>query len=405
MSITREEEDKFDDLYNNVWEYYIVQGQDRDINLTNKQIQHYLLTEKNLSKDKTNKFIKYLKDEGELSDNESSKSSSSSRSSSKSSSISNTNSTHTLLFNCCHGMLETENINKYNKALKNFNNPIQSLNRLIEGAQMCITSHYSTDDVNIMKNLKEKKWDSLNSENIQEAKEIVENVKGYKEKTIRPKEDKSYYNYLFRSTQFHNRLQFVTNTMNEKIINKTWVIEPRKEKKNPNGIYFVNKTTFIVSEMNKPYVKKGYFDDHFNYETKQITYTSFDNILTCPIFKQYNNYCLKYQVPEQKSWEYNVHSNTFEYGDMISKTTAHALYSYLANIPNVSMIDTSCESHELNKDVNKLKKQRDSYRKLGPRVGKKLVKQMTKKIYRMEQQLRSKARGKTKTKHNTKYKK
>jgi len=57
MSITREEEDRFDDLYNNVWEYYIDQGQDRDINLTNKQIQHYLLTEENLSKEEIKKLF------------------------------------------------------------------------------------------------------------------------------------------------------------------------------------------------------------------------------------------------------------------------------------------------------------------------------------------------------------
>jgi hypothetical protein len=49
-----------------------------------------------------------------------------------------------------------------------------------------------------------------------------------------------------------------------------------------------------------------------------------------------------------------------------------------------------------NKEVNKLKQQRDNYRKLGTNVGKKLVKKMTKKIYRIDQQLRSKARGKTK---------
>jgi hypothetical protein len=414
MSITREEEDRFDDLYNNVWEYYIDQGQDRDINLTNKQIKHYLLTEESLSKDEINKFTQYLKDEGELSDSSrssspssyaSSKSSSSrSFSSSKSKSISslNTNSSHTLLLNCCHGSLETTNINKYNKTLSSFNNPIQTLNRLIEGAQMCITSHYPSDSVNIMKELKKKHWDSLNSENIEEAKEIIQDIRGYREKTIKPRGHKNYYDYLFRSTQLHNRLQFISNAMNEKIINKTWAIETSIETKSPSGIYFVNKTTFIVPEIKPNYIQGG-FDEHFNYETKQITYTSFDNILTCPIYKQFNNYCLKYKVPEKKSWEYNVHSNTFEYGDMIYETTAYALYHYLANIPNVSMIDTSCESHSLNKEVNKLKQQRDSYRKLGPKLGKKLVKKMTKKIYRIDQQLRSKARGKQR-KRNTRKK-
>ena len=431
MSITQEEEDRFDDLYNDLWEYYIEQGQDRDINLTNKQIHYYLSINKKLEEKEINKFIKYLKDEGELSDSSRSSSKSSSRSSSnsiftsksslksspsssprlspssksssKSTSTHNINSTHTLLLNCCHGMLEIENINKYNKTLKYFNNPIQTLNRLIEGAQMCITSHYPTDTVNIMKELNKKHWNSLNSENIQEAKRIIENVKGYIEETIKPAGDKYYYGYLARKNQLHNRLQFITNTINEKIVNKTWAIDTSIKIKSPNGIYFVNKTTFIVPKMNKPYVQGG-FDEHFNYETKQITYTSFDNILTCPIYKQYNNYCFEYKVSEQKSWEYNVNSNTFVYGDMIYKTTAFALYNYLQNIPNVSMIDTSCESHELFGDVNKLKAQRDSYRKLGPRLGKKLVKKMTKKIYRIEQKLMSKARGKTKNKKTKKQK-
>ena len=86
---------------------------------------------------------------------------------------------------------------------------------------------------------------------------------------------------------------------------------------------------------------------------------------------------------------------------MISETNAFTLYNFLANIDNVNMIDNSCEIHDLNEEVNKLKALRDSYRKLGPRVGKKLVKQITKKIYRMEDKLRTTARGKHK-KRNTK---
>ena len=385
MSITREEEDKFDDLYNNVWEYYIDQGQDRDINLTNKQIQHYLLTEEKLSKDEINKFTQYLKDEGELSNisTPSSKSRSSSKSSSRSSSRSRsipsatTNSSHTLLLNCCHGTLETTNINKYNKTLTHFFNPIQHLNRLIEGAQMCITSHYANDSVNIMKELNKKHWNSLNSENIQEAKTIIENIEGYREETIKPEGHRNYYDYITRKNQLHNRLQFISNKINEKIINKIWTIETSIKTKSANGIYFVNKTTFIVPLMNKPYISQG-FDSHFNFQTNQITYTIFDNILTCPIYKQFNNYSLKDNIPDKQSWEYNIHSNMFVYGDMIYTTTAFALYNYLRNIPNVSMIDTSCESHDLYNDINKLKKQRDSYKKLGRHVGKKLVKKMTK---------------------------
>ena len=407
MSISQEEEDRFDDLYNNLWEYYIEQGQDRDINLTKNQILNYLMTEENLEEKEINKFIKYLKDQGELSvsstpsstpiSTSSSKSSSKSisKSISKSSSSSNINSSHTLLINCCHGALETKSINKYIKSLNYFLNPIQYLNRLIEGAQMCITSHYPNDNVEIMKELNKKHWNSLNSENIQEAKRIIENIDGYREKTIKPQGHNSYYNYLARNNQLHNRLQFITNTINEKIINKIWAIDTAIKPKTPNGIYFINKTTFIVPLMNIPYVSQG-FDSHFNYETNQITYISFDNILTCPIYKQFNNYCLKDKIHDKQSWEYNIHSNTFVYGEMIYKTTAYVLYKYLANIPNVSMIDTSCESHDLNKDVNKLKKQRDSYRKLGPRVGKKLVKKITKKLYNFEQQLKTKARGKHK---------
>jgi len=310
-------------------------------------------------------------------------------------------STHTLLLNCCHGQLPVVNERNHKMVLDYIYNPIQTLNRLIEGAQICITSHHRNDDISIMQQLKEKNWDSLNSVNIQEAKKIIQNINGYKTKTIRPKEHEYYYDYLARNNQFHNTLQFITNTIDEKIINKIWMVETRKEKQNPSGIYFVNKTTFIVPKMNKPYVKSD-FIEYFNYETNQITYTIFDNILTCPIFKQYNNYCFEYKVPQQKSWKYNIHSNTFEYEDMISTTNAYALYNYLANIPNVSMIDTSCESHELNEEVNKLKELRDSYRKLGPRVGKKLVKQITKKIYRLEHKLRSKARGKHKKKNTRK---
>jgi hypothetical protein len=249
-----------------------------------------------------------------------------------------------------------------------------------------------------MKELNKKHWNSLNSENIQEAKEIIENIEGYREETIKPEGHRNYYDYLARKNQLHNRLQFITNSKNEKIINKIWVIETSLKTKSPNGIYFVSKTTFIVPKINKPYISQG-IDSHFNFQTNQITYTSFDNILTCPIYKQFNNYLLKDKIPDKQSWEYNVFNNTFVSGDMIYSTTAFVLYNYLQNIPNVSIIDTSCESHDLYNDINKLKKQRDSYRKLGRNVGKKFVKKTTKKIYRLEQQLRSKARGK-KTRKN-----
>jgi hypothetical protein len=410
--LTQEEEDKFDELYNKLWEYLLARGQNPNVALTTKQIRDFLLIEENLEEKEINKFIKYLKDEGQSIESSNSSNSSTNSSSNSSSNSSNSifrsrssshsdslspiikpNSTHTLLFNCCHGVLETTNINKYNKILKYFKNPIQSLNRLIEGAQLCITSHYASDDVNIMKELKKKNWNSLNSENIDEAKEIVQNVKGYKEKTIKPQENPFYYNYLFRKNQLHNRLQYITNTIDEKIINKRWGVEIQKEKKMPNGIFFVNKTTFIVPKMNKPYIKGG-FDEHFNYKTNQITYTIFDNILTCPIYTQFNNFCYKQNIPEQKTWEYNVHTDTYVYGEMISYTGAFVLFNYLANIPNVSMIDTSCEVYNDYNEVNKLKALRDSYRKLGPKVGKKLVKQITKKIYRLENKLRTTARGK-----------
>ena len=396
--LTQKEQDKFDDYYNDLWSYLKVKNQNIDIDkpLSTEQIRDYLLKEKGISDNEIKKFILYIKEEGQsvISTKSSSSRDSNSIFISKSSIQSPIlpTSTHTLLLNCCHGLLETVTI-KNNRLLSHFKNPIQNLNRLIEGAQMCITSHFPMDTVDVMKELKAKNWNTLNSENIIEAKKIVQNIKAYKQIKIKTIDSDLYYAYQARANQLSNTLQYVTNTINEKIINKYWQVSTKKSFKSPSGIYFVNKTIFNVPSMKTPY-KQGGFDDHFNYSTNQITYTIFDNILTCPIYKQYNNYLLRINIPEVKSWEYNVHSNTFEYGEMIYQTSAYALYNYLSNIQNVSMIDMSCEVSDNTNKINKLKAQRDSYRKLGPKVGKKLVKKITKKIYREEIKPKSKARGK-----------
>jgi hypothetical protein len=107
-------------------------------------------------------------------------------------------------------------------------------------------------------------------------------------------------------------------------------------------------------------------------------------------------------VPVYDDWAYVYGIRDVAMLKMIYETNAYSLYHYLAEIPHVSMIDNSCESHSLYNEVRKLKVLRESYRKLGPKVGKKLVRETTKKIYRMESQLKSKARGKTsKKKHRT----
>jgi hypothetical protein len=310
------------------------------------------------------------------------------------------NSTSTLLLNCCHGRLPVIEKGKYNKELEYINNPVQILNRLIQGAQLCPTYMDDNDIIYFMNELKKKDWDSLNHENIQKVKNLIENMNIYKDHQITssPSDYEYYYDELKRQYQFHNNLQYMINTFNEKIINKIWTIEEESSPKEKKimGIYFVNETTFIVPPIDRPYLNNlSNSITHFNYETNQITYSTFYNILMCPIYKQFNYYYSEFDIPLKKDWNYNINTNKYSYVNMISETNAFTLYNYLSNIPNVSMIDNSCEIHELNQEVNKLKKLRDSYRKLGPKVGKKLVKQITKKIYRLEDKLKTKARGKT----------
>ena len=316
------------------------------------------------------------------------------------------NSTSTLLLNCCHGRLPVIEKGKYNKELEYINNPVQILNRLIQGAQLCPTYMDDNDIIFFMNELKKTNWNSLNHENIQKVKKLIENMNEYQNPDIilsSPSEE-YYYDELKRKNQFHNNLQFMINTINEKIINKTWSIEEQSSSKEKKimGIYFINETTFIVPSIDTAYLNNlSNSITHFNFQTNQITYPRFYNILTCPIYKQYNYYHSEFDIPLKKDWNYDSNTNKYSYVNMISETNAFTLYNYLSNISNVSMIDNSCEIHDLNEEVNKLKALRDSYRKLGPRVGKKLVKQITKKIYRLEDNLRSKARGKHK-KRNTK---
>ena len=416
--ITQEEKDKYNELYYDFIEEFMVY-QPKGSKPTTNQIRSYL-TKENLKEKEINKFIKYLNDEevflassktssnsnGIFTSKSSSKTSNksnsifSSKSSIKSSSSPFSNTSHTLLFNCCHGVLPTSSTNKYNKYLISFKNPIQKLNRLIEGAQMCITSHYVNDKLEIIKELQKKNWNTLNKSNIEQAKEIIENLKGYKSSKLKPKEDTFYYSYIARNNQLHNRLQFITNTVKEEILNKFWNVDSRIDLKSPSGIYFVNKTTFIVPGINYSYMKETKHCEHFDFETNQITYSKFYNILTCPIYKQYNNYYLqnffKIKLHNAPSWSYNNYTDSIEYIDMLYETNAYILYHYLINIPNISMIDNSCEVNEHYQEIHKLKKLRDSYRKLGPKIGKKLVEKMTKKIYRLENKLKTKARGKTK---------
>jgi hypothetical protein len=293
-------------------------------------------------------------------------------------------------------------------------NPIQHLHRLIQGAQLCITSMYVSDIIKIIKMLDTKSWDSLNKEKAVEIKKFIADLKSY---FFYRTEHEFDYDYMARKNQIHNTFEFVVNKFNDKILNKQWQINltpkpestPHDKVFDMNGIYFVNETTFIVPRMDTPYVNNTTdLNRHFNFTTRQITYSKFYNILLCPIYRQYNDYKLKYYfpqgVPMSKDWAYNYNISDLGFYNMISKTTADVLYNFLSNIPNVSMIDNSCESHDLKPEVNKLKELRDKYRELGPRVGKKLVKKMTKKIYRLEAKLRSKARGKHRKKNNTRKK-
>jgi hypothetical protein len=109
----------------------------------------------------------------------------------------------------------------------------------------------------------------------------------------------------------------------------------------------------------------------------------------------------------RKDWAYNYEISSMGFYSMISQTNAFTLYHYLASIPNVSMIDNSCESHtyDMNQKLTKLKQLRDSYRDLGPNVGRKLVRKTTREIYRIEGQIKTDARGKqTKKRKQTKRK-
>ena len=361
-----------------------------------------------LTPDEKKQIIKYYN----------SKSSSSSISSSASSATSPTpisrESTHTLLLNCCHGGLNVYYKGQPNVQLAYMFNPIQHLNRLIQGAQLCITSMYVSDIIKIIKMLDTKSWDSLNKEKAVEIKNFIANLKSY---FFYRTEHEFDYDYMARKNQIHNTFEFVVNKFNDKIINKEWAINltpqpestPHDKVFDMNGLYFVNETTFIVPRMDNPYVNNTTdLTRHFNFTTRQITYSKFYNILLCPIYRQYNDYKLKYYfpqgVPMSKDWSYNYNISDVGFYNMISKTTADVLYNFLSNIPYVSMIDNSCESHDLKSEVNKLKELRDSYRILGPRIGKKLVKKITKKIYRLEGKLRSKARGKHKKKNTKKRK-
>ena len=323
-----------------------------------------------------------------------------------SSSISSTSSlsTHTLLLNCCHGNLNVYYRGKPYVELAYMYNPIQHLHRLIQGAQLCITSMYVSDVIKLIKELDTKSWDSLNKDNISEITSMIANLKSYKNY----KQETEGYDYKARKHQIHNTLEIVSNKFNDKILNKEWSIHessqpettPLDKVEDINGLYFVSETTFIVPRMDSPYINNSTeLTSHFNFTTREITYPKFYNILLCPIYRQYNDYKLSYYYPQgiamKRDWAYNYNITNIGYYNMISKTTADVLYNYLVNIPNVSMIDNSCESHVLKSEVNELKELKEKYRKeYGPKLAKKKIKETNKKIYRLTRKISSKARGK-----------
>ena len=411
-SSNNEEYDEFIENYNSYCQSFGLTGDDfLSLEEYIDSGQYKVFGEK-LTADEEKQIIKYYNSKFSSHSVSSSISSSSSASSPSSPSPISKDSTHTLLLNCCHGGLNVYYKGQPNVQLAYMFNPIQHLNRLIQGAQLCITSMYVSDIIKIIKMLDTKSWDSLNKEKAVEIKKFIADLKSY---FFYRTEHEFDYDYMARKNQIHNTFEFVVNKFNDKIINKEWQINltpqpestPHNKVFDMNGLYFVNETTFIVPRMDNPYVNNPTdLNKHFNFTTRQITYPKFYNILLCPIYRQYNDYKLKYYfpqgVPMSKDWMYNYNISDVGFYNMISKTTADVLYNFLTNIPNVSMIDNSCESHDLKPEVNKLKELRDSYRKLGPRVGKKLVKKMTKKIYRLEGKLRSKARGKQRKRKQTK---
>jgi hypothetical protein len=395
-SSNNEEFDEFIENYESYCKSFGLSGDDFLSFEEYIQSDQYKVFGEELTADEKKQIIKYY--------NSKYSSNSASVSSASSASPISRESTHTLLLNCCHGGLNVYYKGQPNVQLAYMYNPIQHLNRLIQGAQLCITSMYVSDFIKIIKMLDTKSWDSLNKEKAVEIKNFIANLKSY---FFYRTEHEFDYDYMTRKNQIHNTFEFVVNKFNDKIINKEWQINltpqpestPHDKVFDMNGLYFVNETTFIVPRMDNPYVNNSTdLNRHFNFTTRQITYSKLYNILLCPIYRQYNDYKLKYYfpqgVPMSKDWTYNYNISDVGFYNMISKTTADVLYNFLVNIPNVSMIDNSCESHDLKPEVNKLKELRDIYRELGPRVGKKLVKKMTKKIYRLEGKLRSKARGK-----------
>jgi len=398
-SSNNEEFDEFIENYESYCESFGLSGDDFLSFEEYISTGQYKVMGNELTSQEIKRLIKYYNSKSSSPSSSPSSHSSSSSSSSSSTKLSN----HTLLLNCCHGALNVYYKGQPNVELAYMYNPIQHLNRLIQGAQLCITSMYVSDVIKLIKELDTKSFHSLNKENVGEITNMIANLKSYKnyEREIEG------YDYKTRKNQIHNTLKFMVNKFNDKILNKEWYIHSSPQPESTpidkvddiNGLYFVNETTFIVPRMDKPYINNSTdLNRHFNFTTRQITYSKFYNILLCPIYRQYNDYKLKYFYPHGislgKDWAYNINISNIGLYSMISKTTADVLYNFLVNIPNVSMIDNSCESHALNYEVNKLKQLRDSYRKLGPRVGKKLVKKMTKKIYRLEGKLRSKARGK-----------
>jgi len=326
------------------------------------------------------------------------------------------NSKYTLLLIASHGELIFVNKDKPYRRLEHISNPIKQLNRLIQGAQLCTTYVIPKDLLQIIKELRKHNYDTLNKDNIDEVERIMRNIEykhieSYDIDSSAPR-DEYFYSFKQRNTQFHNIFQFVKTSKGEKILNKEWTILPHltlpatepflhTADSDTNGIFFVCETTFIVPTIKKLYKNNGVDNySHFDFNINQITYPAFYNIFMCPIFKQYNDFMLKHLKhgkTTSKDWAYYYGIRNIVSTKMIYLTNAYSLYNYLSNIPNVSIIDNSCESHNLDKELNNLKKLRDSYRKLGPRVGKKLVRKVTKKINRLFGNQRTKARGKRKT--------
>ena len=398
--VSEEDMEEFDRIYGDYLDHYSRLGVDDP---TDDQVEIYIDShEKQMTPEFRERFLRYTRSERKFRIKSLSPSP---RADSERSSMDSTelvtgkkNSKYTLLLNCCHGELPVEN----KKKLEHIKNPISHLNRLIQGAQLCFTYMDRKDVIDIFSGLTSHSYNTLNDDNIDTVKKIILGLNAVKEHS----NPTTNIDLLHRKNQFHNTLQFVKTRVNEYILNKEWSINykpvpkttPHNKVEDVNGLYFVCETTFVVP-YDIVYVDNPKYDNsHFNFQTNQITYPAFYNILTCPIFQQYNNWMLddKYPhgVPVYDDWAYVYGIRDVAMLKMIYETNAYSLYHYLSEIPHVSMIDNSCESHSLYNEVRKLKVLRESYRKLGPKVGKKLVRETTKKIYRMESQLKSKARGK-----------